>query len=314
MNWLSFARCDTLQDDEKSSEQDFSNSRSQACGPAAVMAQSFTTLCSSITGTCPPNSDYEGTACESISRPCQPPGKSTDTETKAYQAIPKTYERASRAFSADLQQTPTGMPHHSEWSQHGTEQSHSLGLMNAHYPVLPEQVPLLQPPQHPEMHVPPGLKMERTAQDLNGLHTSPVYMHNMDSAHSTSGMAQAGPGSYTAYNTMGRYPNGDYGFTAPQSFDSQEAVHFSYLPMVPHGNELPMVSMKPQPTRRGPFKDQEARQKTAETRKRGSCIRCRMQRIRVSAAVAQPRSRSPMLTLHSVRDRRGETTRQGRPL
>jgi hypothetical protein len=35
------------------------------------------------------------------------------------------------------------------------------------------------------------------------------------------------------------------------------------------------------PARRGPFKDSEQREKTAHTRKIGSCIRCRMQRIRV---------------------------------
>ena len=34
--------------------------------------------------------------------------------------------------------------------------------------------------------------------------------------------------------------------------------------------------------RRGPFKDHEKREKTAHTRRIGSCIRCRMQRIRVS--------------------------------
>lgn len=33
--------------------------------------------------------------------------------------------------------------------------------------------------------------------------------------------------------------------------------------------------------RRGPFKDPDIRRQTAETRKIGSCIRCRMQRIRV---------------------------------
>jgi hypothetical protein len=36
------------------------------------------------------------------------------------------------------------------------------------------------------------------------------------------------------------------------------------------------------PVKRGPFKDQDQREKTALTRKIGSCIRCRMQRIRVS--------------------------------
>jgi hypothetical protein len=37
------------------------------------------------------------------------------------------------------------------------------------------------------------------------------------------------------------------------------------------------------PVKRGPFKDQDSREKTALTRKMGSCIRCRMQRIRVSS-------------------------------
>lgn len=47
------------------------------------------------------------------------------------------------------------------------------------------------------------------------------------------------------------------------------------------------MSVQPHPrppaARRGPFKDQTDRQKTAQTRRDGSCIRCRMQRIRVSA-------------------------------
>lgn len=41
---------------------------------------------------------------------------------------------------------------------------------------------------------------------------------------------------------------------------------------VPHRN---------MPAKRGPFRDQDQREKTAVTRKMGSCIRCRMQRIRV---------------------------------
>jgi hypothetical protein len=37
--------------------------------------------------------------------------------------------------------------------------------------------------------------------------------------------------------------------------------------------------------KRGPFKDQNLREQTAQTRKMGSCIRCRMQRIRVSSFI-----------------------------
>lgn len=41
------------------------------------------------------------------------------------------------------------------------------------------------------------------------------------------------------------------------------------------------------PAKRGPFKDNEQRLATARTRKKGSCIRCRMQRIRVRGLCPQ---------------------------
>ncbi|KAI1157156.1 hypothetical protein F4825DRAFT_467981 [Nemania diffusa] len=46
--------------------------------------------------------------------------------------------------------------------------------------------------------------------------------------------------------------------------------------------ELDFVSpnQRPPPARRGPFRNQHDRERTAETRRIGSCIRCRMQRIR----------------------------------
>jgi len=47
-------------------------------------------------------------------------------------------------------------------------------------------------------------------------------------------------------------------------------------------------NQKAPPSKRGPFKDHRERQKTAQTRKIGSCIRCRMQRIRVSCFYTGP--------------------------
>lgn len=41
--------------------------------------------------------------------------------------------------------------------------------------------------------------------------------------------------------------------------------------------------------KRGPFRDPLLREQTAQTRKRGSCIRCKMQRIRVSGNCLKPR-------------------------
>ncbi|KAI1101102.1 hypothetical protein F4804DRAFT_23030 [Jackrogersella minutella] len=50
----------------------------------------------------------------------------------------------------------------------------------------------------------------------------------------------------------------------------------------PREMDIVHPSQRPPPARRGPFKSNETRQQTAETRRIGSCIRCRMQRIRVS--------------------------------
>lgn len=59
--------------------------------------------------------------------------------------------------------------------------------------------------------------------------------------------------------------------------------------------ELDIVQphQRPPAARRGPFKSNDDRQKTAETRRIGSCIRCRMQRIRVSSFNASPPINSP---------------------
>ncbi|KAI1847401.1 hypothetical protein JX266_006626 [Neoarthrinium moseri] len=61
----------------------------------------------------------------------------------------------------------------------------------------------------------------------------------------------------------------------PLEEDGSHAVQQS------HGN-LDIVSnnQRPPPAKRGPFKNNSDRERTAETRRIGSCIRCRMQRIR----------------------------------
>ena len=48
------------------------------------------------------------------------------------------------------------------------------------------------------------------------------------------------------------------------------------------GLDFVLTNQRPAQAKRGPFKTTKERQATAETRKIGSCIRCRMQRIRVS--------------------------------
>lgn len=50
-----------------------------------------------------------------------------------------------------------------------------------------------------------------------------------------------------------------------------------------HELDIVLSSQRPPAAKRGPFRSNDERERTAETRKIGSCIRCRMQRIRVSA-------------------------------
>lgn len=59
----------------------------------------------------------------------------------------------------------------------------------------------------------------------------------------------------------------------PEALDMQQARP-SFDSVFPH--------QRTPSARRGPFKDHDQRERTAYTRKIGSCIRCRMQRIRVS--------------------------------
>ncbi|KAI1374136.1 hypothetical protein F4677DRAFT_461691 [Hypoxylon crocopeplum] len=48
----------------------------------------------------------------------------------------------------------------------------------------------------------------------------------------------------------------------------------------PRELDIVQPNQRPPPARRGPFKTNDERQRTAETRRIGSCVRCRMQRIR----------------------------------
>lgn len=68
--------------------------------------------------------------------------------------------------------------------------------------------------------------------------------------------------------------------------------------MSAHSNSLDVVfpHQRPPASKRGPFKDQKAREETAVTRKNGSCIRCKMQRVRVSG-VELPVDRAHLCTV-----------------
>ncbi|KAI1142703.1 hypothetical protein F5Y05DRAFT_127805 [Hypoxylon sp. FL0543] len=75
---------------------------------------------------------------------------------------------------------------------------------------------------------------------------------------------------------------------SPQSFrqnsmaqdTSPEEVNRNRVVSKPRELDIVQQNQRPPPARRGPFKSNDVREKTAETRRIGSCVRCRMQRIR----------------------------------
>lgn len=204
----------------------------------------------------------------------------------------------THAYSLDLH-SPPGIAHHPELSTHGVEhlQTGALNLMDSgDVPVLTEQHhPVLQPTCHPTMcyppqaprytsdiqHGPTHLKIERSDQDFPGhdLHISPVYIHPVESLQSAPVPPQQDSEPYHLH------PTDVYTlqYQSPHGFMSTDTIEPYFFPDAVQGDGGPgmLQPMKATPTRRGPFKDMEKRKETATTRKMGSCIRCRMQRIRV---------------------------------
>lgn len=66
----------------------------------------------------------------------------------------------------------------------------------------------------------------------------------------------------------------------PSAYSGSVEHGFELIPYVP--NEAPKPSAVSRPQRRGGFRDQRLREETAETRRLKACVRCRMQKIRVS--------------------------------
>ncbi|KAL7628686.1 hypothetical protein AAE478_000201 [Parahypoxylon ruwenzoriense] len=61
---------------------------------------------------------------------------------------------------------------------------------------------------------------------------------------------------------------------------SPQEINRTRIASKPRDLDIAHPNQRPPPARRGPFKSNDEREKTAETRRIGSCIRCRMQRIR----------------------------------
>ncbi|KAK2072637.1 hypothetical protein P8C59_006978 [Phyllachora maydis] len=103
------------------------------------------------------------------------------------------------------------------------------------------------------------------------------------------GRAGLMPGPGYASNSLERGSFGHAGDMvglAPPSYSS--ALSYDDAPDGMAGG-MPTLGPRGLPTRRGPFKDKDMQAKTAETRKIGQCIRCRMQRIRCDLEESDPK-------------------------
>lgn len=80
------------------------------------------------------------------------------------------------------------------------------------------------------------------------------------------------------------------GFAMPPAY-ATSCVKTEEVDMSAHCNSLDVVfpHQRPPASKRGPFKDQKAREETAATRKNGSCIRCKMQRVRCKTDPEDPK-------------------------
>lgn len=227
----------------------------------------------------------------------------TNPKFEAYQAVSPIYEASiSRSYSTDLQ-SPSNIPQRLNVTGFNDAMSGQSNLVDcSNSPAFTEQHPILQPGPHTNMryqaldlipklethsHV---MKQEKLTEDEDFQHGSsagPAYIFSANTHHSNPAMPPTDPGFY-ARPEVRTYPAQ---FSNPQGFASAEAAYepsFGYLlPSQPDEPEtMTPIQQKPAPTKRGPFKDPQKRIKTAQTRKMGSCIRCRMQRIRVSCTIS----------------------------
>ncbi|KAK3341164.1 hypothetical protein B0T25DRAFT_464856, partial [Lasiosphaeria hispida] len=166
------------------------------------------------------------------------------------------------------------------------------GLMTqylANYPPLqPSRATAMQPSASREEMVYPGASPTgkydgNVENDCNatglGIQTQPHLMNNPGRPNGIPGAyaGDVGSPSFGRHSSFLGLPPQRYnslqGFEVKDDPDNLDIQGRSAtFDLFPHSRTLP--------ARRGPFKDHDQRERTARTRKMGSCIRCRMQRIR----------------------------------
>lgn len=265
---------------------------------------------------CPPYSNYE--TAPGKAHPPTVRDAHADIRCKAYPSVPSTTGYSvtvSRAYSADIL-SPVN-PHVSEYTvaqSPGPDQSGLFDMQDPAHAAQLQNYPALQPVSHfdaqpttsPETMVyPTSINAD---QSFLKSETSPVFMKSESASqgfrapqyHSGPTPFHPGQANY-AHANVPRSENDSYirqdlvNYHLPPPYHIQQncahadglrSEQVDHCQAVPQGSGLEVVlpNHKPPSTKRGPFKNPEKRQQTAHVRKIGSCIRCRMQRIRVGEA------------------------------
>jgi hypothetical protein len=220
-------------------------------------------------------------------------------EPSAYQPLPTTasydYDSARPAMEDSL----VPLPAHSQPALDPTplttdqaalfacDDSTLMAQYLANYPPLqPNRVMAVQPPSNREEMVypvaPAAAKYNSSPEDTGATAGLGIQSqsHVMNAPIGPSALqdpysGEVAPNSFARHGGYVRAPsryNSIQGFEVKDDPDNLDVQGRPSFDLFPHPRTLP--------ARRGPFKDSGQRELTARTRKIGSCIRCRMQRIR----------------------------------
>jgi hypothetical protein len=143
-------------------------------------------------------------------------------------------------------------------------------------------------PNYPVLQPDRPLAVQPTTSDQGMVYPGPVTVSNqvypgLSGLQSNSPIA---PSNHTltvqSFTTPSSEDNEGFRkqYSAPQPHVNTE-VDRSQAPGQSREIDIIQTHQRPMPAKRGPFRNQNDRERTAETRRIGSCIRCRMQRIRV---------------------------------
>ncbi|KAI1805004.1 hypothetical protein F4811DRAFT_561434 [Daldinia bambusicola] len=199
----------------------------------------------------------------SICPPC------TTCEPQVYGPIPasSSYDYASgRQYFDDRPSSPGSAP--------GTL---SPGQPNVFVANVPSTAPPMMP-NYPILQPNRPMTMQPSTSGEGMLYpeamTSQQYFNQSDFHHDVSSSMISNTIENQSYNPSLLVHNNATGNISPHEVDRIQ------VDSKPRELDIVHQNQRPPAARRGPFKTNIQREKTAETRRIGSCIRCRMQRIR----------------------------------